>query len=519
MLVEDSPTDATLLQESILLNSREDISVTVIGSLSEATEYCKKSRFDATLLDLTLLDSSGLETVRIAREHWPDMPIVVLTGIDDEGVGVEAVRMGVQDYLVKGRTDGRSIIRAVRYAIERKRLEEELRKAHDELEQRVKERTAELADALVALQDQMEEREKIQKALIESELKYRELVENANSIIMRYNVDGTITFFNEFAQKFFGFSEKEIIGRNIIGTIIPRTDPAGHDLEAIVSKIRKNPNAYQNFESENICKDGRRVWINWANKPIKDINGRVVEVLSVGNDITYRKQAEAKIQEYDKQLRSLTAKLVLVEEEERRKIAEALHDSIGPLLAFSERELGSLQKFVPKEIAMSLYEVKHHINDAIRQTRSLTFDLSPSSLYDLGFEAAVEELVEQFARERKLKFSFKNSDEPKPLTEEAKILLYRSIRELLVNIAKHADAKTVAINLATLNGDIQITIKDNGKGFDTQKLNDKSTKSRGFGLFSIRERLTHIGGQFYIESQKGKGTKVILRAPLDLKDK
>ena len=480
LLVEDSASDASLLQESIFMSGTNDISVTVAVSLREACRHCESNRFDAALLDLTLPDSSGLETVRLAMQHCPDMPIVVLTGVDDEQIGVEAVRLGVQDYLVKGQTDGRSIVRAVRYAIERKQSEEELRKAHDELEARVRERTTELADAVVMLQDEIEQRQKMQTALIDSELKYRELVENANSIIMRWKADGKITFFNEFAQKFFGFSEKEIIGRNVIGTIIPRTDSAGRDLETLIANISKNPEKYQNNENENICKNGRRVWINWTNKPIKDQTGRVVEVLSVGNDITYRKHAEAKIQEYDTQLRSLTAELVLVEEEERRKIAEALHDSIGPLLAFSERELGNLQKFVTKEVSLSLDEVKHHINDAVKQTRSLTFDLSPSSLYDLGFEAAVEELAEQFAHERKLKFSFRNSDEPKPLTEEAKILLYRSIRELFINIAKHADAKIVSVALATLNGDIEIIVKDNGKGFDTAKLDDESAKSRGF---------------------------------------
>ncbi len=516
LLVEDSQTDATLLKESIFLSGTNDISVTVAASLQQADSYCKNNRFDAALLDLTLPDSAGLETVRLARQHCPDIPIVVLTGVDDEQMGVEAVRMGVQDYLVKGQTDGRSIVRSIRYAIERKRLEEELRKAQNELEQRVKERTSELADAVVMLQDEIEQRQKTQSALIESELKYRELVENANSIIMRWNADGQITFFNEFAQKFFGFSEKEIIGRNAVGTIVPRTDSSGRDMETLIANISKNTEDYQSNENENICKNGRRVWIGWTNKPIKDQTGRVVEILSVGNDITFRKHAEAKIHEYDSQLRSLTAELVLVEEDERRNIAEALHDSIGPLLAFSERELGNLQKFVTKEVSLSLDEVKHHINDAVKQTRSLTFDLSPSSLYDLGFEAAVEELAEQFAHERKLKCSFKNSDEPKPLTEEAKILLYRSIRELLVNIAKHADAKTVSVSLTTLNGDIEIIIKDNGKGFDTSKLDDKSSKSRGFGLFSIRERLTHIGGRFNIESQKGKGTKVTLLAPLDL---
>lgn len=783
LLVEDNPADALLLRENIFLSGSEDISVSTVASLQQAVEYCQANLPDVALLDLTLPDSAGIETVRRARQFCSEIPIVVLTGVDDEQIGVEAVRLGVQDYLVKGQADGRSIVRAIRYAIERKRLEqqillanerlqflltetsaviytsaisgnygntftsenvirltgykasdftdnadfwlehihpddkkqvldglphvfkklyyvheyrflcsngkyiwlhdemrivrdsrgkpleiigcmiditerkqaeqereqllaqlravidsmdegllitdnagnllemnpkarkiheyatneqvaqhiktfndkfefltlegqplpqdqwplprvlrgeafsefevrvhrkdtgkiwtglyggtpvrdktgkvtlavltlrditkfkqmeEELRQSRDRLEIKVRERTAELADALVTLQDQMEEREKIQSALIESELKYRELVENANSIILRRNADGTITFFNEFAQKFFGFSEREIIGRNIFDTITPRIDSSGRDMQALVADITKNPEKYQNLDAENMCRDGRRVWVGWTVRPIKDEFGKVVEILSVGNDITYRKQAEAKIQEYDSQLRSLTTELVLAEEEERRNVAEALHDSIGPLLAFSERELGNIQKFVTKEVSMSLDEVKHHIGDTIKLTRSLTFDLSPSTLYDLGFETAIEELAEQFGRERKLKFAFKNSDEPKPLTDEAKILLYRSIRELFVNIAKHADAKTVSVALAAMDENIRITIKDDGKGFDTSKLDAKASKSRGFGLFSIRERLTHIGGNFSIESRKGKGTKVTLLAPLDLQKK
>ena len=171
-------------------------------------------------------------------------------------------------------------------------------------------------------------------------------------------------------------------------------------------------------------------------------DGSVREWIGTCTDITESKEAREKIQQDAMKLRSLTTQLIITEEQQWRKIAETLHDSIGPLLAFSERQLESLIKQAPEKMAGVLEEVKHYINDVTKQTRSLTADLSPSSLYDLGLEAAVEELAEQFAKDHKLKVSLKISDEPKPLTEETKVLLYRSVREILVNIAKHAEAKT-----------------------------------------------------------------------------
>jgi len=141
LLVEDSESDAALLRENIRLSNVDDLRLDYAHSLQEAIDHFRSNHIDAMLLDLTLPDSSGLETIRRVRQAGTDMPIVVLTGVDDENTGVEAVRLGAQDYLVKGRVDGRLIARAIRYAIERKRMEAELRKARDELEIRVEERT------------------------------------------------------------------------------------------------------------------------------------------------------------------------------------------------------------------------------------------------------------------------------------------------------------------------------------------------------------------------------------------
>lgn len=130
-----------------------------------------------------------------------------------------------------------------------------------------------------------------------SEEKYKTLVQNANSMIVWWKEDGVITFFNEFAQNFFGYTEEEIVGQSAIGTIIPETESTGRDLLPLVDEIRRHPERHESNINENMRKDGTRVWVAWTNKIIFDDSGRVAEVLSVGTDITERKHAEKVLQE------------------------------------------------------------------------------------------------------------------------------------------------------------------------------------------------------------------------------
>ena len=153
----------------------------------------------------------------------------------------------------------------------------------DHLEKTVKERTMELEEAYESLK--------------RSEEKYRELVENANSSIIRLDKKGIITFFNEFAEKFFGFSKEEILGKNAVGTIVPKIESSGRDTQKIINNILIEPKSYSHVENENITKDGKIVWVSWANKGIYNEKSEPVGVLSVGTDITERKKAEEKLKE------------------------------------------------------------------------------------------------------------------------------------------------------------------------------------------------------------------------------
>ena len=132
----------------------------------------------------------------------------------------------------------------------------------------------------------------IEDALIASEREYRELVMLANSIILRWAYDGRITFLNLFGQQFFGYSESEIIGRNVVGTIVPEKESTGRDLRKLMDEIIADPLHFEHNINENIRRDGERVWIEWTNKIVFDDQGHIREILSVGSDITARKKAE-----------------------------------------------------------------------------------------------------------------------------------------------------------------------------------------------------------------------------------
>ena len=141
----------------------------------------------------------------------------------------------------------------------------------------------------------------------ESEHRYRELVQNANSIILRLDAETRITFFNEFAQRFFGYSEEEVLGRPVVGMIVPETDSSGRDLREMVADVFAHPDQYPVNENENVRRNGERVWVSWANRPIRDAAGEVVEILCVGNDITDRRRAEEALERANEELEARIA--------------------------------------------------------------------------------------------------------------------------------------------------------------------------------------------------------------------
>jgi len=289
-------------------------------------------------------------------------------------------------------------------------------------------------------------------------------------------------------------------------------------VEESVNKALYEEKTY-NIDHRVIRTDGDERIVHERAEVTYDANHKPLKMIGTVYDITEQRKAENEIRKNHRALRVLTAELQLAEEQERRRIAQDLHDSIGQILAFSGRELKAMQKSLPDKISKPLKKITSQLDLAIEQIKTLSFDLSPSILYDLGFEVAVEDLVDKMNKEKKIRCHFENCRSPKPLANDVKVLLYRSIRELLINAAKHANCSLVKVSLLRSSSDIHIKIEDDGQGFDVSVLNVSSQKLKGFGIFSIHERLNHIGGRFKIESVEGKGTKAILAAPLDIEEK
>jgi signal transduction histidine kinase len=212
-------------------------------------------------------------------------------------------------------------------------------------------------------------------------------------------------------------------------------------------------------------------------------------------------------------LQTLASDLTLAEERERRRLAVQLHDGIGQALAICKMRLGQLGRTASPDDAAQFAQVRELLDDAICDARTLTVELSPPLLHELGLEAALEWLGERARDEMGLRCEYLNDAQPKPLTEGVRVLLYQAVRELLANVVKHAQADSVCISSSRSDSEIKVGVEDDGVGFQTDKLS-AAHGMQGFGLFSIRERLTGVGGRMEVRSGPGRGTGIFLFAPL-----
>lgn len=221
---------------------------------------------------------------------------------------------------------------------------------------------------------------------------------------------------------------------------------------------------------------------------------------------------EDELRTYQHRLRSLASELSLTEERERRRIAAGLHDYACQNLVLSKMKLQGLPVTETDEIE----GVCDTIDKTIESVRELIFDLSSPTLYKFGLEAALEELLEDKVKAQYgIDGTFRDDGAAKPLAEDVRIVLFQSVRELLINTIKHAQARCVTVDIGRLDDSVRITVADDGIGFDVEEALTGPSRRRGFGLFHIRERLDFLGGRLDMESHPGHGSRFTLLAPLE----
>jgi len=330
------------------------------------------------------------------------------------------------------------------------------------------------------------------------------LLEELPVFVYLQDRDHSIRFANLFFRKQFGDPQ----GKKCYQVIARRKKPCPQCMPFQVFESRQ----HQTWEWLH-APEGRMYQI--YDYPFTDTDGSLL-VLEMGIDITAFRQAEKRLESYQEELRSLSSQLTLAEERERRRISCELHDHIGQNLAYCKIRLGELcMDLTSGALRERAGEIRETIEQTILYTRTLTCELSPPILYELGLEAAVEWLGDQLLAGKGIGFSFEDDGRPKPLSDDVRVLVFQSVRELLINIAKHSQAKHCSVAMSRMHDAAVVAVKDDGVGFDTSGLFDAGNRDAGYGLFSIRERFKNIGGDFHLLSVPGGGSFAMMSVPLD----
>jgi PAS domain S-box-containing protein len=400
---------------------------------------------------------------------------------------------------------------------ERKLAEEALRRTHADLEQAVADRTAELVSKNRQLIQALEKHRRTEKALRESEerlrdseLRYRTIFETTGNATMIVEADTTISLVNTEFEKLSGYSKEEIKGRKSWTEFFAREDLAR--IETYHRLRRTDPAAApRHYECRIKNKAGQTRDVLATVAMLPGTSQSVVSLM----DITESKKARLALQASEKQLRSFSSRLQNAQEEERKRIARDIHDSIGQSLMVIKLNVEKTLKSIPsgqgdEEMAAEpLKSLISLIQSCVEETRRICSGLRPHMLDEIGVIATIA----WFCRNFHVSFPdilirrTVDVDEAQ-IPEHLKIVVFRILQEALNNIAKYSRATVVDIGLEQKEGRLELYINDNGAGFDLDAVLHQNNGYRGLGLSGMRERTELSGGRLKLESTPEKGTSI-----------
>jgi PAS domain S-box-containing protein len=373
----------------------------------------------------------------------------------------------------------------------------------------------EVGNLAASFNEMVRARSEAERSLRESEERYRRLVElSPDAIYVQHQ--GRIVFVNPSGVRLLGAGDpSQIMGKPAEDFI---DESYRSTMEARLVQIEEGGFAiaplqlrYRRLNSSPVEAE-----IAIALFPFQGSRAALV----IARDQTERRGMEEKIRLYQKQLFSVASEMSSlesrVEERERHLIASDLHDYVGQNLAVMTFMVGRLQQTPPTpEAQRILGTIGETLEQTIQYTRSLTIELNPPILAELGFKPALDALVEAFEKMHGIRIKVEDDGRSKQVHGETRYLLFRCVRELLLNAVKHSRAMEVCISVSATGPLIRIAVEDNGIGFAAAR---NAGTDRGFGLYSVQERLKRLGGTCDIESASGRGTRVILTAPLQGKE-
>ena len=350
------------------------------------------------------------------------------------------------------------------------------------------------------------ERKQAENALAESKALLSSIIDSTHDLIWSVDADRfSLLTFNSELEVFFKKAAIRIREGMLLEEILPRE--LADKLSRLFSRALREGSLITEYQTT----IGNRALLIHAHVLER---GRKAYAISIfGQDITDRKRAEEALRKSESDLRALAMELSRAEERERQRLAACLHDEIGQSLALVRLKLGSLAAAMKsRSDKQSIKALRDVLETVIGQTHELIFDLSPPVLHQLGLAAAIEWAGEKIGRDYGLDFSFEDDGVAKSLSSDLQAILFRCIRELMLNTAKHAKVRRLTVAIGRMDETIIITVADDGIGFDALRQSAR-LENGGYGLFSIQEHVAMIGGACRIQSAPGQGTCITLTVP------
>ncbi len=456
LIVEDNEVHFYLLKEYLLLSTL-NITVDHTIDVTQTLEKLDDFKADIIFLDLFLPDSDGLESfTRIQKKT--DAAVIVVSGMSDINISLEALGLGAQDYLVKGEFNDKVLEKTVRYSLERKKTEQQI---------------------------------------LASEEKYRQIFYGNPFPMFIFDVETLkIVECNDAALVKYEYSHDEFLRLTVMD--IRHVE----DVEEVLPIIKNEENMTKlNRVWRHLKKSGELMLVEISYYPIvyEGRNLRQVQINDVTEKIRLKELLEEQQREKQMQITSAT---ITAQEQERSELGRELHDNINQILVTSLLYLDYM--ITSKEVKFDLLLLsKNFVFEAISEIRKLSKTLVPPALDDVGLMPAIQNLITNLhaVDHFKIECAWNNFNE-NAITDAHKLTIYRIVQEQLNNIIKHAEATKVNIELDIINSELFLHIKDNGKGCDITK------QSTGVGLQNINTRADLQNGKVSFNSTPGNGFKM-----------
>lgn len=485
LLVEDNPGDATLIEELLESQARRGELIHVVD-LRGALAQLERFEIDVVLLDLRLPDGFGVQCVSAVRSSTPEIPIVVLTGVEDDDLALSCIRAGAQDYVPKDGLQAQALQRAIGYAVARTRERLERRRAN------------ELQERLAAI------------------------VEASSDAIVSTTLDGIVASWNRGAERIFGYAREEAKGKRVSEVMRPVDEADTREQIEFIRRGRDGP--CDEAPEEIVClrKDGTPVTLSVVASDLRDAAGSVVALAAIARDITDSKRRDEELRRKndelvrrDRQMSALAARLNAIREEEGARISREVHDELGQLLTGLKMDLRWIERRLAPDVTPAAAAIAAKLTDAaglidvtIETVQRIAVELRPSALDVLGLSAAIRDEARRFERRAGIATEVRVDDASRP-DPAAATALFRILQELCTNVARHARASSVRIDLNAEPEVWVLRVEDDGVGL---KLGDEERTS-SLGLLGIRERAQSLGGVVSFEGGDRGGTRATVRIP------